>query len=35
MISLSGMPWDFFRSPDMLVYEVMKLPMGLQGTALL
>jgi len=31
MISLSGMWWAFFGSPDMLEYEVMKSPMGSRG----
>jgi len=35
MISLSGMRWAFFGSPDMPEYGVMKSPMGSQGAALL
>ena len=35
IISLFGMRWDIFVSPDMLQYEVMKSPMGWLGAALL
>jgi len=35
MISLSGMRWAFFGSPDMLEYGVMKSQMGSRGAALL
>jgi hypothetical protein len=35
MTSLLGIWWDFLGSPGMPEYEVMRLPMSLQGEALL